>query len=533
VVFAQKKKSQFTSVAYICIVANALLVPADFKLSSAAVVAAQKNSPLLAQTSDASMPPVQLRGPQTNSNAGGNTNPSPPKQLRVEQNQLVGPLLLSEAVALADKNYPTILKTEAEKRAAKIDITVQKLTEYMPESLLQTQDIISTRNKITQNFYGSPVFLADAGPGSSGISARMIGFSGAGFNLDWAPLDFGLHKSRIQLAKRMSDVSSTQADVTKFDAEISAASAYLDNIQALRQVTAVELNVRSFEEFVRIVDTQVKTNLKPSVDLDLAEAQLANAQNDLYRAKLGMRITEFSLANSVGLPDADVKVVDKGLADLIDKSQPYSGRPKFEMVPIAQNASSELLVALAQKKVLQHEYDPVFHFLGGEQQQRGSPVTPSGQLTGRDGYGFLPATPNFQFALIVNWNFLDVFRLRYMKKAQDQHIIAQQSQCNFVLNNLKTLDRQSRAKLETAIDIANNMPAQVNAAVSAQKQAFVRYTVGLSSVAQVAEANQMVAQARMQQAVAYVNVWRAILQIASAHGDLKPFLAESDRTQRL
>jgi len=53
----------------------------------------------------------------------------------------------------------------------------------------------------------------------------------------------------------------------------------------------------------------------------------------------------------------------------------------------------------------------------------------------------------------------------------------------------------------------------------------------LSSVAQVAEANQVLAQSRMQFAVARIGVWRAMLSVASVHGDLHPFLAEADRVQ--
>ena len=62
-------------------------------------------------------------------------------------------------------------------------------------------------------------------------------------------------------------------------------------------------------------------------------------------------------------------------------------------------------------------------------------------------------------------------------------------------------------------------------------KARARYQVGLSSVAQVAEANQLLAQSRMQQAVARVGVWRAMLDVASVHGDIKPLLAEADRIQ--
>jgi outer membrane protein TolC len=134
--------------------------------------------------------------------------------------------------------------------------------------------------------------------------------------------------------------------------------------------------------------------------------------------------------------------------------------------------------------------------------------------------------------MIVNWNFLDWFRIKQEKKIQDQRIVAQQQDMNLVLQNLKTEDFKARSQIRTAIALAANMPVQVDAAALAVKQAQARYQTGLGSVAQVAEANTVLAQSRMQEAIARVGVWRAMLQVASVHGDLRPFMAEADRIQK-
>jgi len=135
-------------------------------------------------------------------------------------------------------------------------------------------------------------------------------------------------------------------------------------------------------------------------------------------------------------------------------------------------------------------------------------------------------------AMIVNWNFLDIYRLRAEKKVQMQRIEQQNQDFNLVLQNLKTQDVQSRARVKAALALAENMPVQVKAAYMAASQAEARYKTGLGSVAQVAEANQVLAQSRAQEAIARVGVWRALLAVAAVHGDIKPFLAEADRVQR-
>jgi len=151
---------------------------------------------------------------------------------------------------------------------------------------------------------------------------------------------------------------------------------------------------------------------------------------------------------------------------------------------------------------------------------------------GQDGDGLLPLVPNYQAAVIINWNFLDIFILKAEKKVQNERIEEQRQDMSLVLQNLKTQAMQARSRVKAAVALAENMPIQVKAAAMAASQAEARYKTGLGSVAQVAEANQVLAQSRAQEAIARVGVWRALLAVASVHGDIKPFLAEADRVQR-
>jgi len=77
------------------------------------------------------------------------------------------------------------------------------------------------------------------------------------------------------------------------------------------------------------------------------------------------------------------------------------------------------------------------------------------------------------------------------------------------------------------LHLAQNMPIQTQAARVAVNQSEARYKTGLGSIAQVAEANQTLANSRVQEAMAKVGVWRALLAVASVHGDIKPFLSEN------
>jgi outer membrane protein TolC len=80
------------------------------------------------------------------------------------------------------------------------------------------------------------------------------------------------------------------------------------------------------------------------------------------------------------------------------------------------------------------------------------------------------------------------------------------------------------ANLEGSRRVAANTPVQVSAARAAPQQATARYQAGLGTIDQVAEAQRLLAQAEVENALARLSVWRAHLAEAKAQGDLKPFL---------
>ncbi len=453
---------------------------------------------------------------------------------RIEQNVIDKPFTLKGAVEYAQQYYPQMLRGQSEVRAATRNVTIQKMNEYLPDALLQYQEILASHNKTSQIFFGSPVFPAISGP-STGNNTDMtpIFFAAGGFSIDWAPLDFGLHKARITLAKALAEQVRKHYASTSLDIALTAANAYLDAVIAIEQVKAAELNLTSFQQFHQVVHAQVEASLKPGADESLALAQLANAQNNLIRAKLSRDLSFANLANSIGLGGKRIDINPIGIAEQNEPANIQKGQPIFEDVPILQASNAALLSAIAQKKVLDKEYYPIFHFLGGVN-VRGSGLSPTvaGQRQSADASGVLPTVPNYQVALIINWNFLDIFRLHQEKKVQLERIYQQQQDYNLVLQNLRTEDMQARDRVQAALDLAANMPIQVQAAVIATQQAEARYKTGLGSIAQVAQANETLAQSRVQEAIAKVGVWRALLSVASVHGDIQPLLSEADHIQK-
>ena len=75
-----------------------------------------------------------------------------------------------------------------------------------------------------------------------------------------------------------------------------------------------------------------------------------------------------------------------------------------------------------------------------------------------------------------------------------------------------------------AVLIAASTPVQLAAAQQSESQARARYNAGLTSIIEVADAQSLLAAAEVQDQLARVDVWRALLAVAVASGDLAPFV---------
>jgi outer membrane protein TolC len=85
---------------------------------------------------------------------------------------------------------------------------------------------------------------------------------------------------------------------------------------------------------------------------------------------------------------------------------------------------------------------------------------------------------------------------------------------------------QALAVLEGSRKIAEDTPVQVSAANAAVQQASARYESGLGNIVDVADAQRLLTQAEIDDALARLGVWRGLLGVAIAAGDIQPFVNE-------
>src|SRR5262249_29347927 len=108
-------------------------------------------------------------------------------------------------------------------------------------------------------------------------------------------------------------------------------------------------------------------------------------------------------------------------------------------------------------------------------------------------------------------------------------IPTEEAHYDLVINTLTAQDARARALVESSRRIVDNSQVQVKAAQETLTRARARYEYGLANITEMADAQRLLAQAEIEDSVAKLAVWRAMLAAAKLQGDLKPFLEKAKK----
>ncbi|MBE0658519.1 MAG: TolC family protein, partial [Bryobacteraceae bacterium] len=151
------------------------------------------------------------------------------------------------------------------------------------------------------------------------------------------------------------------------------------------------------------------------------------------------------------------------------------------------------------------------------------------QTTSRPPRGLYPNFYNWGLGFTVTFPFLERPANRARHEAQNHRAAAETSRLRQIDLQLKAQVETARATVEAAERLTATTPVQLEAARAAHEQAQVRYRSGLAGIVEVADAQRQLAQAEIDDSLARLGVWRALLALATAQGDLSPFLEAVER----
>lgn len=249
---------------------------------------------------------------------------------------------------------------------------------------------------------------------------------------------------------------------------------------------------------------------------------MAAARTQLIQAQQAADIARATLSQFVGLEPGQISLGAPGLLQLPPDHVVPPIDPAANPITREQNAAVEQ--TRAQLKALGRSYFPRFS-LQGSAYARGTGAETNGHILGGVN-GLAPNVQNYALGFSVTFPVFDLPSIRAREAAQSATMRAQIAKSDQIATDLRARWNTAVAMVNGARKIAANTPVQVSAARTATRQATARYESGLGTITEVAEAQRLLTQAEIDDALARLGVWRGLLAVAVASGDIQPFVAE-------
>jgi outer membrane protein len=432
------------------------------------------------------------------------------------------PMTLAQAVDAALKNYPSIRVSQEQMNAAAAGIRLAR-TAYLPRVDALAQENRATRNNVFGLLLPQSVLPSMSGPVIGSNNTGTVWGSALGALATWEPFDFGLREANVAVAEAARAQSEASVKRSQFEVAAATVDSWLTLVAAQEMVRASQAGVDRAGTILRTTRALADAELRPGADASRAEAELAAERTQLIQSRQAVEVARATLAQFVGLPPEQIVVSARGLLQLPAAQPPAS--VDFRTNPMALEQNATVAHAQAQLRTLERSYFPKFALQGAVYARGTGAETDGTRLGGAN--GIAPTVQDFAVGFTVTFPIMDLPAIRAREAVQSANIRAQTAKGEQIVLELKTRWDTAQAQLRGAKDVAQNTPVQVSSARMALQQATARYESGLGAIDQVAEALRLLSQAEIDDALSHLTVWRALAGLATAAGDLQPFVVEA------
>jgi outer membrane protein TolC len=432
----------------------------------------------------------------------------------------VGQISLNDVVESALREYPQIHVSQEELNASIANVRLAR-TAYLPraDGLLQANR--ATRNNIFGTLLPQTIIPPISGPVIGSNNAGSVWGSAIGVLVSWQPFDFGLRHANVIAAGAAKDRADAALLNSQLEVGAAAADAFLTYVAARETVRAASASVDNWTTLLKSIHALTASQLRPGADESRTEAELAMARTQLVYARQAEEESKATLAKFLSQPPAELNL---NSGQLLGQLPPTDEQAGFNSAahPLMEEQKAAVAQSAAQLHALNRTWVPQFT-LEGAASARGTGAEMDGRrLPGWNGLG--PNVQNYAAGVNVTFSFMDFASIHAKEAAQSATVGAEQARELLIDKTLNEQFAKAKATLAAAREVATDTPIELKSALMAFDQAKARYQAGLTPIDDLAQAQRLVVQAEVDDSIARLNVWRALLQLDVARGDLHYFL---------
>lgn len=434
--------------------------------------------------------------------------------------QTPAPLTLPAALRAAADHYPAVRAAAEQVLAADAAVDLVR-TASLPRLDVSWQAQRGTANNVFGQLLPQAVIPPMSGPALPYANAGSVWGSAVGGLLTWEPVDLGLRRAQTLDATAGLDRSRATEALTRLQVQTAVAQAFFAVAVADRAILAATADVERRSVLARTAHVLVANELRAGVDASRADAELAAARTRVLQAQQARAVASSTLARLLGTEVVDLTLDITPLVASRPSVPPVVASPPH---PLVAARDADAAQARARASAVDASERPRL-LLQSALFARGTGAHPDGLLDSGT-TGLWPQRANWSAGVQVQVpNLFDAPARHARQRAAAATVRVADAQRAEAARVVAADRRAANAVLDTSLAIADQTPAQVDAARQTERQARARYEAGLTGIADVADAQRLLAEAEYLDAVARLDVWRAAVGQAAATGSLEPFLA--------
>lgn len=429
---------------------------------------------------------------------------------------------LKDALASADKNYPSVKAKMAYIKAAEENIKEAR-REYIPSLNMIEQVTYATSNSLPGSYFNYGVSV------SGSINAQQLNNPNFGqvsaLQAQWPVFTFGQQSAKVNIAKSEEKLAETDLENEKFQLAVRTAQAYFDLIALVNLRKSEEVNLHRAQSIRNIIRAATLNGLKPGADSSIANADVSKAKMALFDAQNNEQMQRNYLAELVGLPDGNSINPDTSFLQKLPPQSIQNGNTDNN--PVINYYKQREALSYANEVFVRRSYLPRISLLG-EAWGRGSGISPDAGNAVNSTFTDGTNLSRFNYAIGIGavFNIADYPRMSAQANAIRYQTMGLQQETDLQKLQLKTQMNNADADYSSSYNKAIESPVLVSAATSAYKQMLAMYNAGLINLTDLAQAMYNLNDAETQYTISYDNVWKALLFKAIPTGDMNILLKQ-------
>jgi outer membrane protein TolC len=424
-------------------------------------------------------------------------------------------LSIKETMDKVQHNLPQLEAYRQQAAATKENISLAK-NSLVPDLTAGYQVNVASYNNITGMSY--PGFLLPiSGPPSASNKMDFVPGTALGALVKWNPFTFGQRNAAIEMAAAQYKQANASYNEQSFQYQYTAVNLYLEILylkQVLRISSAVADRYKvSLEQSLVLA----KNGLKPGIDTAQFQSVIVQTEIDYLQTEKTylQKLEELTRLTGMDVPE-NVVLTDS----VLKPSLSIQDSSAFNNHPWLLNLEAQRNITSAGLKEIQHAWMPQLD-IWGNVYARGSGVDAHGIVNKADGWGL--SRTNAGIGLQLSFPVLQFSKVNIRKKQYQSLLKSDEARLAQARLDISKQIESASLQYRQDAKIAAKTPLQLKIATDVYEGLKLSYEAGLIDYTRLYQSQYELTKAEFSNAAAQLQLWRSVLSIAIAKGNLALF----------